>query len=432
MGTSVIIKKLFTFFVAISFMTFIAGGESDRPDLRATEEEGSILLEWDHTGDGVTGYRIYRGLTEDSRYLYTELDDHEGRSYRDEEVEVGRTYRYWITAIQGDAESRCSETAYATKQGRNVPTEPTDVKAYPNDSSVTIRWDLPEDDGNRDIRNYKLYRAEEGEDFVELHSLGTVYQYRDNSVQNGIRYRYRVSARNVVGWGAESESNEVYPSADVEHPDRPTDLLAYPGSEHVELIWGDPEYDGGSSVYNYRVYKNGDLIATVDDNHYRDHHPAGSNTYYVSAVNAAGEGHPSMEKTTESHGRPYSDLSITYEARDGSIRISWESEGSFIVYRGHCDEVLVPHEVVNDSGYTDNDAEYGRRYYYRVAALEDDHIVAYSDIIGATATEVVEVEEDGHLSSTMIKILLVMLAIGAASASVFTFYFIKGPKGPDI
>ena len=78
-----------------------------------------------------------------------------------------------------------------------------------------------------------------------------------------------------------------------------TNLHANVGDGHVNLTWNAPENDGGLTITEYRVYRNGTKIATVPANQlwYNDTNVDNGQTYtyYVTAVNAAGESPKSDE-----------------------------------------------------------------------------------------------------------------------------------------
>jgi len=76
-------------------------------------------------------------------------------------------------------------------------------------------------------------------------------------------------------------------------PTAPTNLHAYVTSSYVNLTWAAPAYPGTPPLLNYKIYRNGTLIATVPASQlwYKDTGvSSGQNySYYITAVNAAGE-----------------------------------------------------------------------------------------------------------------------------------------------
>ena len=69
------------------------------------------------------------------------------------------------------------------------------------------------------------------------------------------------------------------------------------GNGYVNLSWNTSADNGGSAITEYRIYRNGTLIATVPATQiwYNDTNVInGVNySYYVTAVNSAGESQPS-------------------------------------------------------------------------------------------------------------------------------------------
>ncbi len=87
----------------------------------------------------------------------------------------------------------------------------------------------------------------------------------------------------------------------IARPSSPRNLTAVAGVAFVNLSWSPPIDDGGSPVSAYRVHRiiglYGSVIATVDSS-VLEHNDSQvlegySYSYYVTAVNAAGEGNSS-------------------------------------------------------------------------------------------------------------------------------------------
>jgi hypothetical protein len=80
-------------------------------------------------------------------------------------------------------------------------------------------------------------------------------------------------------------------------PQAPEALEVERGTAVTTLTWQPPTDDGGLDVTGYRVYRDGDQVATVTDPSYDDllGGAGGAHRYAVSAVNADGEGTRSPE-----------------------------------------------------------------------------------------------------------------------------------------
>ena len=80
-------------------------------------------------------------------------------------------------------------------------------------------------------------------------------------------------------------------------PTAPRNLKAQAGMGYVNLTWEQPVGQGTSNISEYKIYRNGTLIATVPATQlwYNDTNviPGVNYSYYVTAVNSVGESQPS-------------------------------------------------------------------------------------------------------------------------------------------
>lgn len=89
-------------------------------------------------------------------------------------------------------------------------------------------------------------------------------------------------------------------------PRAPASPTATAGDDRVTVGWGTPGDDGGSPITSYRVYRDGDLLATTDGDarSWVDEGAENGTThhYAVAAVNASGEGARSAERAATAQG----------------------------------------------------------------------------------------------------------------------------------
>lgn len=107
------------------------------------------------------------------------------------------------------------------------PTEPQNLTGVPSDRKVNLSWEVPKNNGGAPITNYTIYRN------GTLHiKLGNVLSYNDAGLTNGVSYKYRVTATNVVGEGLPSKEVSVIP-----HGISPSiiDTIPKNGSTNVSL-----------------------------------------------------------------------------------------------------------------------------------------------------------------------------------------------------
>lgn len=129
--------------------------EQDRPyvALTWTSDNGASILK---------GYNIYRvDVTSDEKPVVTyDSYDSTGKRphYEDYKIELGRTYRYWVTAVnkKDGSESNASNTVDVATMNVTPPSTPKGLAAYVIDPGVSLDWAAnPE----LDIVGYNVYTS---------------------------------------------------------------------------------------------------------------------------------------------------------------------------------------------------------------------------------------------------------------------------------
>ncbi len=264
---------------------------------------GYINLTWSPSvGNGtspIMGYKIYRN---NKRIATVGVDTF---YYNDTSVVNGVEYTYYITAFNFEKESIKSNEVRGIP---GIPGKPLNLTGYGGDGYVNLSWKPPSYKGASNVKYYKIYRAyyifpppcPGGSPNWELigEVQATQLYYEDTNVTNGESYMYSVSAVNEQGEGPRSNSVVVTPG---KLPSPPRNLQVKMGDGYVNLTWDPPLSSGTGDVWEYRIYSNGKLIATVDLYHrkllYYNYTPPESGTYvyYVTAINKIGESDPSNE-----------------------------------------------------------------------------------------------------------------------------------------
>jgi len=272
------------------------------PTLNGQEAVDRITLGWsvpENGGSAIVGYRLYRTPGTGMTVLLASLT---ATGCVDTTVLAGVNYTYMVTALNAFGEGSPSNTIVLrinTEVSPNVdvPAEPYLSTVTGGNASITLLWNVPSDTGDGPITGYNVYRGTGPLTAELLVSVpaGTM-SYMDGTAVYGTTYYYWVSALNQ--WG-ESELSRMLSASLI--------ALAVPGEVVVDveegqgritLTWSVPN-EGSSSITEYRIYRRGEtgdrqLIATV---------PADTDTfvdgsvevgleydYWVTAVNAAGEG----------------------------------------------------------------------------------------------------------------------------------------------
>ena len=171
-----------------------------------------------------------------------------------------------------------------------------------------------------------------------------------------------------------------------ETPSAPGNPTAHAGFKHVNVSWLPPDSEGGFPILEYRVYK-GTLPSQetyLTDVRwalcFNDTDVEDNTTYYykVSAVNAVGEGGLSNETSATPFGLPTKPQNLEAVGDDQKIMLSWMapvSDGglpiiNYRIYRGNSSgQESFLAEIGTNMSYSDTSTINGRRYYYRISAL---------------------------------------------------------------
>lgn len=210
------------------------------------------------------------------------------------------------------------------------PAAPAQPTATAGDSSATLRWTAPADNGSP-ITGYVITANPTGQQV----RIPADTSYTVGGLTNGTAYTFQVAATNANGTSAKSPASDpVTPVAPVV-PDAPQAVIAVAGYGAATVSWTAPANDGGSPISGYTVTSSaGDAVtttgeatsATVDglDN-------GTAYTFTVVATNAVGDGPASVpsDPVTPAETVPDAPASITAtSAGDGAVDVTWTSPDS--------------------------------------------------------------------------------------------------------
>ena len=270
----------------------------------------------------------------------------------------------------------CGATPAATVQAQgDTPTAPRDLAAEPGDTTVTLTWSPPENDGGSDITGYEYQVDEEDwEDAGAADARSLVV----SDLENIRLYAFSVRAVNGTGPGA-AATVEAKPRAAITAPTAPRDLAAEPGDTVVTLTWSPPADDGGSDVTGYQMQ--GGLLTSWITILATDPGPASffnlengrEYTFSMRAVNRIGPGPTESVKATP-RGAPSAPRNLAASPGDTEVTLTWEppAEDGGSDVTGY--EYQVDEEDWKDGGTADarsvvvSDLENGRSYTFSVRA----------------------------------------------------------------
>ena len=197
--------------------------QPDAPYLMASRGNGFVNLTWTMPNDGgapIQKYTLYRNGV---KYKYFNNDTFQ---YIDKNVNMTKTYTYYITATNLAGESKPSNEVNVSW---NVPGAPSNVHIYKGILYVFLTWGAPIYNGGANVTEYRVYR---GTDPNTTSLIATIpvdnstsenkskitYWYNDTNVEDHVTYYYYVVAVNPVGEGNKSKVLGVTLNYDLEPP----------------------------------------------------------------------------------------------------------------------------------------------------------------------------------------------------------------------
>ncbi len=321
--------------------------DSPRPEavqgLKAAFQDTTVVLSWripERNSEGknlppgaITEFRVFRGeigreerrsrLKQVAQISVADPAPAEVRSgtvtWTDTGLSYGKRYGYRVRAygLRGSASDYSGEVLVAPEPS---PVAPHGLTATAGDGFVVLAWEpvtrLTNGEPYAGFIGYNLYRGT-GTGGVEPAPLNpvplAVSTYRDEAVENGRQYSYRVRAVTspVEPWRESPLSAEVAASPqDRTPPEPPTGVTVVPGIGRVFLTWNENRESDLAGYYVYRSAKSGGEYERLTDKPvtrttYSDESVRQGMTYYyvLTAVDKSGNesAHSKEHKTyTES------------------------------------------------------------------------------------------------------------------------------------
>jgi fibronectin type 3 domain-containing protein len=256
--------------------------------------------------------------------------------------------------------------------GSSAPSAPTGLMASAANTQVNLAWSA----SSLATAYYVKRSTTSGGPYTQL-ATPTAPSYADNSVTNGTKYYYVVSAYNSYGQSANSSEVNATPMAPP--PSAPAGLAAIAGNTQVSLTWtastGATSYHAKRSATSGGPYT---LVSSPTTANFTDTALTNGTIYYyvVSALNSAGESANSSEANATPAAPatpPAAPTGLGATGGNAQVSLTWTASAGATSYHlkrsttsgGPYTQIAVPTTTSDtDPGLTN-----GTTYYYVVSAL---------------------------------------------------------------
>ena len=341
-----------------------------------------IFLNWNppghNGGEPITGYKIYRGNDlEDQDYLTTVGIE---TNYSDKkDISMGTRYYYRISAVNDNGEGNLSNLVNTTPLA--PPGGPVGFTWEGGDGWIALSWNNPNDDGGTPVVRFLLHKFSPGGGNESISIPAAQLSYLDQNVVNGMPYRYRVSAVNLVGEGETSEEYNATPMG-LPFPPEKINITLVNGS--VWINWSQPRFDGGSPVTKYYVYRGRMphemlIIATITEGRdFLDDGISEEGIYFYRIVAVTGMGESPVDVIREIMIARVSTKPLTFRvsANDAGTEVKWEPPGDtggapvtdYSLYRRTESGLPILIARIDGTSYNDKNVKDGEKYFYSICA----------------------------------------------------------------
>jgi hypothetical protein len=282
------------------------------------------------------------------------------------------------------------------------PATPSNLVATPTGtSSINLTW---ADNSTNETSFVLMQSSTSGGIFNKLITIpANTTSYTDVGLGSSATYYYKIQATNAGGnssWSNEASAKTKTPPATI--PAAPSNLIANSnGTSVINLAWTDNAADETSYILQRSLSAGGGYttIATlaVNTTSYSNTGLTSSTTYYykVLAANSAGNSAWSnvANATTAVSGPPAAPANLYASAKDcNTIILTWidnstnetsfELRRSLSQYGTYSTIATIP---ANGTTYTNTGLTKGRKYYYKVRAVNSSGNSAWSNLANSTA-----------------------------------------------
>ncbi len=310
------------------------------PTVTASAADKAVKVSWSPPGDDggsdITGYRV-QWRADDQSYSSTERVMSFSSSARSHRITgLSSVTKYWARVQAVNAIGASSWAGSSATTPASQPDAPTGLDTTRGDTTMTVSWSAPADDGGSDITGYKVQWRSDGQAYSSTERSADVaaatLSRQITSLSNSTKYWARVQAVNSSAASDWAEAASEVPGP----PGQPASLVLVAGNQRILVSWSAPADDGGSAVTGYKVqWRSGDQAYSTTER-FADadaatvaHQITGltngaEHTVRVSAVNVFGQG-TGREATATPATVPGKPQNMQVAPRDRWLLVTWEA-----------------------------------------------------------------------------------------------------------
>ncbi|MBN1389357.1 MAG: fibronectin type III domain-containing protein [Candidatus Thermoplasmatota archaeon] len=287
--------------------------------------------------------------------------------------------------------------ALAGEPTRRLPSAPRNFTGGSMSTQIKLTWDEPLDNGDSARIGFALLRGPNQDEMTVIKSdFGPFdFSYTDKGLNNGQFYFYGIKAINSEGVGEMSPVISVKP---VGKATPPVNITYQYSSRRIDIQWLPPLSDGGDAIIGYYVLRgpNQDVnqLAVELGNvlEYTDTGVTNGVAYYyrllayTGYMNGSASDH--FQVTPRGVPGPPGDLNVT--PLDRKVHLNWtyppdDGGGAVMGYhikRGLSEDTMELYRYVSSrTEYLDDNITNGRYYHYSVAAVNQEGVGEWTDVI---------------------------------------------------
>ncbi|MEI2699017.1 MAG: fibronectin type III domain-containing protein [Microthrixaceae bacterium] len=291
---------------------------------------------------------------------------------------TGRSYEVEVRVVNSAGVGPASPTASATP--RTVPAAVSEFSATGLDSSASLSWAPPTNDGGSAVSDFVVQFATSasGPWTTFADATSATNSAVVTGLTNGTTYLFRVSAVNAAGSGAVSSLASATPLAVPSAPNL-TGLTA--GSQYMQASFIAPGSNGGTPVTGYQYQLNGgewrNAAGTSSPMMLAGLSNGQDYTVAIRAVNAVGGGAASNVRTGRPFGLPSAIEGFVASPSGTSVTLDWDeahdngspiTEYNIIRWSARTEGSIVASYQTTDTSHTVTGLSPGTSYYFTIEA----------------------------------------------------------------